>query len=81
MTVHVFQSITVPELYGFTPDATGATLPVESGPWAGARDTLPLSITMASKSPKIGQQIEADGYALVESRSTSSELPVTESRP
>jgi hypothetical protein len=82
MTVHIFQSITVPELYGFTPDATGATLPADTGPWAAAGDALPLGITMASKSPAIGQQIEANGYALVGNRSASQPgLPITESRP
>ena len=81
MAVYIFQSISVPELYSFTPDATGATLPVKMGPWAAAPDAVPLGITMASRSPQIGRQIEAKGYALVESRGAQPELSAAESRP
>ncbi len=81
MAVYVFQSITDPELYSFAPDATGATLPVETGPWAAARDVVPLGITMAAQSPQIDRQIETNGYALVESRGAQPELPVSESKP
>jgi hypothetical protein len=82
MTLHIFQSISVPELYGFTFDAAGANLPVETGPWAAAGDALPLGTTMASKSPEIDQEIEANGYALVESRRASQpHLPRTDSKP
>jgi hypothetical protein len=79
MTVYIFQSITAPEWYGFTPDAAGATLPVETGPWAAARDALPLCITMASTSPEIDRQIDANGYALAESR--GAQRPIAESKP
>jgi hypothetical protein len=81
MTLYIFQSITVPGLYGFTPDAPGANLPIESGPWAVAGDALPLGATMASKSPEIDQEIEANGYALVESRTSQPQLPRTDSKP
>jgi hypothetical protein len=82
MTLHIFQSISVPELYGFTSDAAGANLPAANGPWAVAGDALPLGTTMASKSPEIDQEIEANGYALVESRRASQpHLPRTDSKP
>jgi hypothetical protein len=75
MTVHIFQSISIPELYGFTADATGANLPVETGPWAAAGNAMPLGTTMASTSPVIDQEIERTGFALVKGR-TISEPPV-----
>jgi len=81
MTLYIFQSITVPGLYGFTSDTIGANLPVETGPWAAAGDALPLGTTMASKSPGIDQEIEANGYALVESRTSQPQLSRTDSKP
>jgi hypothetical protein len=82
MTLHVFRSISVPELYGFTADAAGANLPVETGPWAAAGEELPLGTAMAAKSPEIDQEIEANGYALVENRRSSQPLlPRTDSKP
>jgi hypothetical protein len=65
MTLHVFQSSKMPELFGFTIDASGANLPAEGGPWEGTGDDLPLGTTMASTSPLIAQQIEQYGFALV----------------
>jgi hypothetical protein len=63
--LHVFQSGKMSELYGFTVDATGANLPIENGPWEVAGDAIPLGTTMASTSPRIAEQIERHGYALV----------------
>jgi hypothetical protein len=45
MTVHVFQSAKMPELYGFTVDASGTNLPVEDGPWEIAGNAIPLGTT------------------------------------
>jgi hypothetical protein len=81
MAVYIFQSISAPELYGFTSDASGAILPTQTGPWAVLGDALPLGVTMASRSPKIDREIEAKGYALVGSRASQPHLPKTDSKP
>jgi hypothetical protein len=71
MKPHILQSRKTPELFGFTVDETGENLPSEDGPWETAGNAIPLGITMASTSPKIGQEIERKGYALVKGRSVS----------
>jgi hypothetical protein len=65
----------MPGLFGFTADATGANLPVETGPWAAAGNAIPLGTTMASTSPEIDQEMERSGFALVQDR-TISEPPL-----
>jgi len=81
--LHIFQSAKMPELYGFTVDATGANLPVQDGPWEIAgNNALPLGTTMASTSPEIAHQIEHNGYALVKGHSVSQpHLRRNDSRP
>ncbi len=82
MTLHIFQSNKMPELFGFTIDDTGANLPVEDGPWERAGNAVPLGTTMASTSPEIAQQIERNGYALVKGHSVSEpSVRKTESKP
>jgi hypothetical protein len=82
MAVHIFQSISIPELYGFTADATGANLPTETGPWATAGNAMPLGTTMASTSPEIDQEIERTGFALVKGRRMSEpRVRVSDSEP
>src|SRR3954447_11236727 len=82
MILHIFQSAKMPELYGFTVDATGANLPVKDGPWEVAGNTIPLGTTMASTSPGIAHQIERNGYALVKGHSVSQpHLRRNDSRP
>jgi hypothetical protein len=82
MALHIFQSIGMPELYGFTADATGANLPGEAGPWAAAGNAIPLGTTMASTSPEIDQEIEKAGFALVKGRTNSEPLVrISDSEP
>jgi len=71
MKPHIFQSQKTPELFGFTVDVTGENLPSEAGPWQRAGATIPLGAIMAATSPKIGQQIQLNGYALLKGYSTS----------
>jgi hypothetical protein len=82
MKLHIFQSVTTPELFGFTVDPTGANLPVEDGPWENAGDAIPLGATMASTSPEIAKQIKCNGFALVQGHALSPpRLPLSASRP
>ena len=82
MMLHIFQSAKMPEIYGFTVDATGTNLPVEDGPWEIAGNAIPLGTTMASTSPEIAQQIERNGYALVKgSTAPQPHLPKKNSTP
>jgi len=62
-------------VFGFTVDVTGENLPSENEPWQRAGPTIPLGTTMASTSPKLGQQIERNGYALVKGYSASPAQP------
>lgn len=71
MTLHIFQSSKMPELYAFTIDPSGANLPLEDAPWVRTGNAIPLGTTMASTSPQIAQQVERDGYALVEGSTVS----------
>lgn len=82
MTLHIFQSIGMPDLYGFTADATGSNLPGETGPWAAAGHAMPLGTTMASTSPEIDQEIERVGFALVKGRARSEpHVGISDSEP
>jgi hypothetical protein len=71
MALYIFQSVKKPELYGFTVHPTGANLPSVDGPWESAGNAIPLGITMASTSPEIAQQIDLQGFALVEGHTVS----------
>jgi hypothetical protein len=69
-------------MFGFTVDDTGANLPVQDGPWEKAGVAIPLGPTMASTSPAIAQQVEINGYALVQGHSDSQpQVRRTESKP
>ena len=71
MTLHLFQSVQMPEIFGFTVDSTGSNLPAKDGPWERAGNAIPLGATMASTSPEIAQQIELNGYVLVRGHTTA----------
>jgi hypothetical protein len=81
MALHVFQSAKKPQLYGFSANPTGLNLPSKDGPWESAGDAIPLSVIMASASPEISQQVERNGFALVEGHSTSPPPRVGKSTP
>jgi hypothetical protein len=82
MTLHIFQSSGSPELFGFTADPAGANLPEASGQWESIGDAIPLGVAMASASPKISEEVERLGFALVEGHSESlPEVPRNETVP
>jgi hypothetical protein len=63
MKLSIFQSRNLPHVFGFTADQTAASLPSgEFGIWEPAGDA---TLTEAV-SPIIREQIERDGYALVQ---------------
>ena len=63
MALHIFQSVTTPEVYSFTLDVKGKNLPEDLGPWVNADRSIPVGID--NPSAKIGSNIARCGYAII----------------
>ena len=71
MKLHVFRSGREPDVFGFTPDATGMNLPAEYGPWIalkGAMEVVPTaSLVGVGASGPVFAGIERDGFYVARS--------------
>ncbi len=66
MTLHLFKSTKMSDLYGYTTDLHADNLPAEQGPWVTARNAVSLEPGMTSTSLTISESMVRKGYALVE---------------
>lgn len=74
MTLHLFHSLAVPNVFGFTQDATGTNLPPEYAPWEHAGEDAVFNIALSQETLVDGianpicTAVERDGYYLGRTR-------------
>jgi hypothetical protein len=74
MKIHIFQSLTDPEVFGFTADLTGEKLPRNFGPWRLAGKRAVRQVGLAENldgnnraSVSLIRAVKRDGFYLVHS--------------
>jgi hypothetical protein len=71
MTINLFQSVTDPEVFGFTRDATGQNLPGKFGPWRKSSQGGSLYLGIGESSAQLGSHdpvvraVQTQGFYLV----------------